>query len=135
MVLTIPLKPIVKLRPESGFALNESISQYACDEVFIRTISVEVERSHYRHHDQIPLRLAGEVVVPKSYDRLVDLTFVVKQGTRALGENEMHNIDAEEGKTEFFRATINLDRAEADSAFREKPTPVLEVRMAVRDNS
>lgn len=135
MVLTLPLPAVtLKLPPSNSIPVNDQIATYTCNDVFIESLSLQVKHIVF-HHNEMGLELFGDVVVPKSYDRLVDLTFTVKQGKTDLGTATAQNLDAEEKKSTNFKTTVIVNRQELESAFSHKPGPELEITMVVRDNS
>ncbi|HXO21533.1 MAG TPA: hypothetical protein VOA87_16600, partial [Thermoanaerobaculia bacterium] len=73
--------------------------------------------------------------VPASFDRLVAVSLVVRRGEMTLGKTSAANINAEEGRSTPFRATIALDEAQLISAFSSEPLPILEITVTVRNNS
>jgi len=135
MILTMPLPAVtIKLPPSNSIPVNEDISTYTCDDVFIESLSLQLKHITF-HRKEIGLELSGNVVVPKSYDRLVDLTFTVKDGKAELGTSTAQNLDAEERKSTNFRTTVIVKRKDLESAFSHKPGPELEIKMVVQDNS
>src|SRR5262245_28178541 len=85
MVLQLPLPNLTTLPAGTRREVSAEISRFSCDDVSVATLTVE-HKAGPRHPDgKLITAFAGSIRVPASFDRLVDVSLVVKKGEVSLG--------------------------------------------------
>jgi len=135
MILQLPAPNLTKLPAGTRIVVSADIGRFTCDVVSVATLTVEHKTGPRHSTGKLIAEFAGSIGVPASFDRLVAVSLVVRRGEMTLGKTSAANINAEEGRSTPFRATIALDEAQLISAFSSEPLPILEITVTVRNNS
>lgn len=101
MALLLSLAP---LNETEVFAVP-GLRDYVCDDVSFNALSVRRRRGKGGF---AAIEIRGALWVRPSYDRDVDLSFVLTNGERVLRRQERRRLDSEEGKVTEFKEVVAL---------------------------
>lgn len=135
MVLELPLKDFQALADETGKDFKE-VRKFYCEDLAISQLVVsKKEDSRRGKSPEVRLDIRGSVWVRPSYDRLATIRFDVVNGDERFATTQVFQINAEEGKTRPFSATLRFDAGEFERLFTAGDSPLLRVTVTVEDNS
>ena len=132
MILELPISNLVTLSKAEPIA---GARKYRCDGVYFSTLQIEKRRTSRDNAHNITFAVSGTIFVPESNDRFANVTVRLKKGDTSLAAGGRFNIDAEEVKVTPFVVLFDVPKADLADSYATQPAPVLEVTLAVRENS
>jgi hypothetical protein len=135
MVLELPLKGFRELPEGTGRDFKE-VRRFYCEDVVLSQLVVAPKKEGRRGKPAVVrLDIRGALSVRPSFDRLVILRFDLINGEERFASTQVPRINAEEGKTRTFSASLGLDAEEYERFFSTGDNPLLQITVAVSDNS
>lgn len=135
MVLELPVKDFPELPAGSGRDFKE-VRRFYCEDVVLSQLVITPKRETRRGKPAaVRLDIRGSVSVRPSFDRLATLRFDLINGEERFASTQVPRINAEEGKTRTFSASLSLDEEEYERFFSTGENPRLQITVTVIDNS
>lgn len=135
MILDLTFPDITRLDSGSAMRLPE-VYRYICDDhVLLRGLTVAKQYKGPRKKRSLELMISGQVFVAESYDRRVDISLKLLSLDTEIGTQKLRNLKAEEGHATLFSVVIPVDEEKLFNAYTAAKPPVLQLTVAVRDDS
>jgi hypothetical protein len=135
MILDLPLPNVTPLEPGSSIRLGD-VRNFICDShVTLLNLTVAKQYKGPRKARSLELIVSGMVAVTDSYDRRVDIALRLRSGEETIASQTLRNYSTEEERVTPFRILIPVDEPKLAIAYSAEQAPVLELTLAVRDDS
>jgi hypothetical protein len=135
MVLELPLKDFRALPKGAGRDFKE-VRRFYCEDVVLSQLVVSPKRETRRGKPTVVrLEIRGALSVRPSFDRLATLRFDLINGEERFATTQVPRINAEEGRTHTFSASLSLEEEEYERFFTTGDNPRLQITVVVSDNS
>jgi hypothetical protein len=135
MVLELPLKDFRDLPKGAGRDFKE-VRRFYCEDVVLSQLVVSPKKETRRGKPPVVrLDIRGALSVRPSFDRLATLRFDLINGEERFSTTQVPRINAEEGKTQTFSASLSLAEEEYQRFFTTGDNPRLQITVVVSDNS
>lgn len=105
MLIDLPL-PQLDLYPPGGTRIFQTVETFVCDGVSLKAL--RLLRTNPPGAKVAKFKVSGSIYVEKSFDRYVDLEFLLRVGEKRSPPVVLRRIDAEETKTTPFVVTLSL---------------------------